>query len=90
MSPTTRRGSRRQPKPNRRRVLELLAGCGVEGCTEAILRAHGVTIEQVVELVRAGLATVHADRVVAGGRTIEVARVKISAAGRRALTGALL
>jgi len=33
-----------------------------------------------------GLATAQAERVVAGGRTIEVARVRITEAGRRALT----
>ena len=49
--------------------------------------AHGFTIEQMVELVRAGLATATAERVVAGRRTIEVTRVRITEAGRRALTG---
>jgi hypothetical protein len=38
----------------------------------------------VVEIVRAGLATAKAERVVAAGRTIEVARVRITEAGRRA------
>jgi hypothetical protein len=64
---------RRRPKPDRRRALEF---------------AHGFTIEQVVELVRAGLATATAERVVAGRRTIEVARVRINEGGRRALGGA--
>jgi hypothetical protein len=36
----------------------------------------------MVELVRAGLATVTTQRVVAGGRTIEVARVRRSTARR--------
>jgi hypothetical protein len=83
--PTSR--TRRSPKPDRRRALELLASCR-DGCTEAIMLAHGFTIEQMVELVRAGLATAQAERVVAGGRTIEVARVRITEAGRRALAGA--
>jgi hypothetical protein len=47
--------------------------------------AHGFTVEQPVELVPAGLAFAHAGRVVAGGRTMEVARVRIIEAGRRAL-----
>jgi hypothetical protein len=47
--------------------------------------AHGFTTEQVVELVRAGLATATAERVRAGNRTIEVARVRITEVGRRAL-----
>jgi hypothetical protein len=48
--------------------------------------AHGFTIEQIVELVRAGLATTTAERMVAGGKSIEVARVRITEAGRQALT----
>ena len=75
----------RFPKPDRRRALELLAGCGAEGCSEAIMRAHGFTIPQMVELVRAGLATVQGERVVAGLRKIEVARVRITEIGRKAL-----
>jgi hypothetical protein len=45
--------------------------------------AHGFTIAQMVELVRAGLATATAERVVAGSKTIEVARVPITEVGRR-------
>jgi hypothetical protein len=81
--PTPRR--RRQPDRSRRRALELLAGCGADGCTEALLLAHGFTTSQMVELVRAGLATANAERVVAGGLKLEVARVRITEAGRRAL-----
>ena len=47
--------------------------------------AHGFTVAQMVELVRAGLATATAERVVAGSRKMEVARVKITEAGRRVL-----
>jgi hypothetical protein len=50
--------------------------------------AHGVTVEQMVALVRAGLATATADRVVMGPDSIEVARVRITAAGRKALAEA--
>jgi hypothetical protein len=39
------------------------------------------------KLVRAGLATAKAERVVAAGRTIEVARVRLTEAGRRGLFG---
>jgi hypothetical protein len=39
---------------------------------------------RVVELVRAGLPTMHTDRIVDGGRTLEVARVKVNDAGRPA------
>jgi hypothetical protein len=60
---------------SRRRALELLAGSR-DGCTEAIMLA---------KIVRAGLASATTERVVAGGRTMEVARVHITEAGRRAL-----
>jgi len=50
----------------------LLAGAP-EGCTDALMFANG-------------LATTHAERMVAGGKSIEVARVKIAEAGRRALS----
>jgi hypothetical protein len=77
---------RRRPKPDRSRALELLASCR-DGCTEAIMLAHGFTVAQMVDLVRAGLATATAERMIAGGRTIEVTRVRIGEAGRRALAG---
>jgi hypothetical protein len=48
-----------------RRALELLAA-SADGATEAIMLAHGFSIEQMVELVRAGLATARAERVVSG------------------------
>ena len=79
-----RRNSRRLPKPDRRRALELLASCP-EGCTEAVMLAHGFTVRQMLELVRDGLATASAERVVAGGKSIEIARVKITEAGRQIL-----
>jgi len=52
---------------------------------QAIMLARGFTIKQMVELTRAGLATAKAERVVGGGKTIEVARVRITEAGRLAL-----
>jgi hypothetical protein len=67
--------------------VELLASCR-DGCTEAMMLAHGFSIEMMVEMINAGLATATAERVVAGSRKIEVARVKITDAGRRVLAGA--
>src|SRR5262245_34108360 len=77
---------RRGPKPDRRRALELLAA-SPDGCTEALMFANGFTAELLLELVRAGLASAHAERVVADGRMMEVARVKISEAAWRAVAG---
>jgi len=39
----------------------------------------------MVELVRTGLATATTERVVAGGRAMEVRRVRITTKGRQAL-----
>jgi hypothetical protein len=47
--------------------------------------AHGFTIEQMVEMVRAGLATATAEHVVACRHRMEVTRVRITEAGRRVL-----
>jgi hypothetical protein len=86
-SSSASRPRRRLPKLDRRRALELLAACPQEGCTQAILVAHGFTVEQMVELVRAGLATATAQRVKAGRDKMEVATLRITEAGRRALAG---
>jgi hypothetical protein len=73
----------RRPKPDRR-ALELLASSR-DGCTEAIMIAHGFSIDMMVELVNAALAHVTTERVLAGGQRIGVARLRITEAGRRAL-----
>ena len=76
--------ARRRPKPDRRRALELLAASR-DGVAEAILLAHGITVEMMVELVRGGLASATPERVVAGKRAIQMTRVRITEAGRQAL-----
>jgi hypothetical protein len=78
------RPSRRRPKPDRRRALELLAA-SPDGLPEAIMLANGFTVQQLAELVRAGLATAASERIHAGRDTAEVARMRITEAGRRAL-----
>ena len=75
------------PTPSRRkrrRALELLEA-SLDGCTEAIMLAHGFKIELLVELVQAGLATTSTERMLASGRPMEVTRLRITSAGRRAL-----
>ena len=74
-----------QPRHAFRRALALLLVCGHEGCSEHVLRAHGFTIDQLAELVRAGLATVTPQRVRAGRETLEVTTLWITAEGRKAL-----
>jgi hypothetical protein len=72
------------PSPDRRRALDLLAD-SPNGCTEAVLLAHGLSRELLVDLIDDGFATASAERVPAGGREIEVTRVRITVAGRRAI-----
>jgi hypothetical protein len=55
--------------------------------THALLRAHGFTAELLVALMRAGHVTAKAEQTFAAGRSIDVTRVKITDAGRRALAG---
>jgi hypothetical protein len=84
MSPRPHAPPRRRnrlPKPDRRRALELLAASR-GGCTEAMMRAHGFTIGQMVALARNGLANARAECVVADGVMI---RLRITEKGRRAL-----
>jgi hypothetical protein len=90
MSPVDnpRRNARKRGlDPNRRRALELLAA-SPDGCTEAIMLAHGFSIDLLLDLIFAGLATATAERVVAGRRSMEVARVRITEAGRQTLDDA--
>jgi len=47
--------------------------------------ANGFTAELLVELVRAGLASARAERMVADGKMMETAWVKISEAGWQTL-----
>jgi hypothetical protein len=67
-----------------RRLLQMLAG-SADGSTDALLAAYGFTVALMVDVVSAGLATAIADRVYAAGKPVEVTRVRITDAGRRAL-----
>jgi len=51
--------------------------------------ANGFPVEMLVELIRTGLASAEAERMVEGGKQIEIARVRITDPGRRVLKGAL-
>ena len=85
MSANPRRNARKRiPPATRRRALELLAASS-DGCTEAIILAHGFTTDFLVDLIRAGLATAQTERAVVGRRSMQVTRMRITGAGRRAL-----
>jgi hypothetical protein len=68
----------------RRRALALLADIQ-EGATETTMAAHGFTPKLIVALVRAGYATTRVENMRAGGSPVDVTRIKIADAGRRAL-----
>ena len=76
----------RQPNSatDRRRALTVLAD-NRDGCTKAILLAHGFKSQLLAELVGTKLVTEHSERVMQGGRPINVTRMRITAAGRLAL-----
>jgi hypothetical protein len=80
--PTRRR--KRDLKRDRVRALELLAA-SPDGLPEASMLANGFTVAQQAELVREGLASPASERVVAGRDTAEVACMRITDAGRRAV-----
>jgi len=68
----------------RHRALALLAA-SPDGSTEALLLAHGFSTEMIAELIRDGHADTQAERAMAGGRAIEIIRVRITDEGRHAL-----
>jgi hypothetical protein len=67
-----------------RRALRLLAH-SPDGCTEAIMLAHGLKLEVLAELAFDGFANVEAHETMAGKRRMKVFWLQISAAGRKAL-----
>jgi hypothetical protein len=66
------------------RALRLL-GSYPNGCSERLMVWHAVAVETIVDLIRAGLASAETIKRLDRGRPIEVARLKITEAGRRAL-----
>jgi hypothetical protein len=71
-----------------RRALEMLNRSPRSGCIASLLDAHGFPLAVLVGLVDDGL--VHAQTETVRGppdRRIEIVRVKITAAGRKALKG---
>jgi hypothetical protein len=66
-----------------RRALQLLGG--QQGVTEALMLAHGFTEQMLVRLLLAGLVAIQHEVIKAGAKPINVRRVTITDAGRRAL-----
>ena len=62
------------------RMLQLLEAAE-DGCTDALLMAHGIALEVIFNVVKAGLATAEAERLHAVSQPIAIVRMT----GRRAL-----
>jgi hypothetical protein len=71
--------------PKQRRALELLARSPQGATEEMLIHGHGFSRRMLAGLVRAGLATVERRVIIAGNTPVEVGKVRIAAAGRRAL-----
>ena len=82
------RKRRLSPQPRRAlELLKLLASSPHGATTKLLVVAHGFEIDMIAGLVRAGLAAEERDVMKAGGKTIEVVRVRITEAGRKAIEG---
>jgi hypothetical protein len=76
---------KRAIRDEQRRVLRLLARSS-NGHTEAMLLAHGFNNEMLGRLLLDGLATATPQIVKPGKRPLRVVRMRITDAGRQALT----
>ena len=68
-----------------RRALRLLLNAPRGLTAVALMRVYGFTSDLLTGLVRDGLAEVVTGTARAGGRTMQVGRVRITSAGRRAI-----
>jgi len=68
-----------------RRALAMLATADRNGAPQALPSAHGFDASLIAGLVNRGLATLTAEKVLAGGKLIAVAKARITEAGREAL-----
>jgi hypothetical protein len=70
--------------PEQRQALATLATSG-HGATQPFLVAHGFGGAMITGLVNCGLSIMTLEKIRAGGKMIEVVKVRITAAGREAL-----
>jgi hypothetical protein len=69
------------------RALKLLASSGHGANEELLIRSHGFSRGVLASLVRRRLAAREQQVVMAGGKAIEVVRLRITAAGQKAIEG---
>ena len=71
--------------PSQRRALTLLAGSRHGVIEELLVRGHGFSRAVLASLTRRRLAAKEREVMMAGAKPVEVVRVRITAAGRRAI-----
>ena len=69
-----------------RRALAVLTSVGLDGASQASLMAHGFCISMIVGLAKRGFATLMREKIRARSRLVDVGKVRITAAGRDALS----
>ncbi len=83
---TTIRKRRPSPQPRRTQELLKLLASSPHGATEALLvRAHGFDGGMIAGVVRAVFVTTEREATKAGAKPVEVVRLRITAAGRKAV-----
>lgn len=73
------------PMSDEQRLLLELLDFAEDGCTASLLVALGFETDLVVGVVAAGLAMSETEAELVGGQAVDVTRVRITDAGRRAL-----
>jgi hypothetical protein len=68
----------------RRRALQIIAA-NPSGCTEAMLAAHDIPAEVLIELVRGGLVVARSERINEEDGFLDVTKVWITEAGEHVL-----
>ena len=76
---------KRRLSAEQRRALAMLATAGRNGVTGATMSGKGFRIRTLARLVHERLATARIGERVTDGKTIEVIRFRITAAGRKTL-----
>jgi hypothetical protein len=73
--------------PERRRALELLASDRHGVNADLLVHGHGLSRRVLAGLVRAELLVAKRAVMMAGGKAVEVVKIRITAGGRRAIGG---
>jgi hypothetical protein len=79
---------KRRSRTEQRQALEMLAGSPLGVTEDLLVLAHGFNSDMIAGLVRTGLATARRESIKAGGNSVEIVRIRITDAGRKAIEDA--